>query len=168
MELVYTSTFLAMCCNWEGLLETALFEVVCGPKSKKPGRNRLASFRSRKHFKGVLLHPNRDYVGLENLNKTISLASLYVERGRPFSEVSESNKTYLGHIVQIRNAIAHQSDVAVTKFKEKVPGVDALPVHRRAPGPFLRHVFRSAPDQTRLELYIASLKSAALEIDSAW
>jgi hypothetical protein len=167
-ELVYSSSFLSICCQWEGLLEQALLEAVCGSPSGNLSRQRLGTFRSKKHFRRALLHPNKDYIGLESLSKAIGLAKLYLPDGRPFSSVSASNQTYLGHCVLIRNAIAHQSDHAVIKFRSKVPGIATLPVRRRTPSAFLRHVFRQNPSQTRMDLYAAAFKSAATEIGAAW
>lgn len=167
-ELVYSSSFLSICCQWEGLLEAALLEVVCGPPSTKPGRQRLATFKGKAHLRDVLLHPRKEYIGLENLRKAVDLAALFIQEGRPFSEVSQSNQTHLQQAVLVRNAIAHQSDVAIKKFRVSVPGVASLPAMKRTPGAFLRHQFRINPDQTRFELYVTAFRSAASEIESAW
>lgn len=167
-ELVYSSSFLSICCQWEGLLEEVLLEVVCGVPSSRARLRRLASFRSKAQFRRALLHPNKDYVGLESLSKAVGLAKLYVPNGEPFASVSESNQTYLGHSVLIRNAIAHQSDHAMAKFRSKVPGVGSLPTPKRSPSAFLRHEFRQNPSQTRIDLYAGAFKSAATEIGQAW
>jgi hypothetical protein len=168
VELVYASSFLSICCQWEGLLESSLLEVVVGSPSAKPGRGRLATFRGRRHLRDVLLYPNKDYIGLETLKRAIGLATLFVPNGKPFSEVSEANQTYLHQAVVVRNAIAHQSDFAIKKFRASVPGVASLPTSKRTPGAFLRHEFRQDPTQTRFELYVTAFKSAASEIRSAW
>jgi hypothetical protein len=168
VELVYASSFLSICCQWEGLLESSLLEVVVGSPSAKPGRGRLATFRGRRHLRDVLLYPNKDYIGLETLKRAIGLATLFVPNGKPFSEVSEANQTYLHQAVVVRNAIAHQSDFAIKKFRASVPGVASLPTSKRTPGAFLRHEFRQDPTQTRFELYVTAFKSAASEIRGAW
>ena len=167
-ELVYASSFLSICCQWEGFLESALLEVVCGAPSHKPRRKRLATFKGKKHFREVLLYPGKEYIGLESLRKTIALTELYVPDGMPFSEVSEVNQTYLQQAVLVRNAIAHQTDVAIRKFRANVPGVSSLSKQKRTPGAFLRHQFRHGPNQTRFDLYAIAFKSAASDIKGAW
>jgi hypothetical protein len=170
VELVYASSFISVCSLWESLLERALVEVVCGRDSVIHPGTRLVEFRNRSCFRRILLHPNRDYLSVSTIKKVQELASLYVRGGLPFSEVSETSKQHVQQAIWIRNAIAHQNtdSEAMRVFKEKVPGVDALPAVKRKPGPFLRHRFRTSPDQRRLELYFAGLQRAAQEIGEAW
>jgi hypothetical protein len=82
--------------------------------------------------------------------------------------VSDHNRTLLQQAVLIRNAIAHESSFAMHQFRNKVPGVATLPHSKRAPAAFLRHVFRVAPAQRRVDLYFAAYQSAAREIAAAW
>ncbi len=166
--LVYTSSFLSACARWEALLEESLFEVVCGRESTRRGNFRHATFRSRSHFRNVLLYPKKDYLSLHSLRSTIDLASLYVNAGRPFSEISETNQTHLEQAMWIRNSIAHQSDFALRVFREKVPGLGSLLPNQRMPGHFLRFEFRTSPSQRRYELYFGAFQSAAREMERSW
>lgn len=168
VELVYSSSFLSVSSHWESLLEEILFETVCGEESGRPGNQRYATFRKRRHLEDILLFPGKDYVSIPNLKRAEELAGLFISQGRPISAVSEPNRTLLQQATWVRNVIAHESAFAMQIFYKKVPGVDALPRSRRSPGAFLRHEFRQEPSQRRYELYFAAYQSAADEIARAW
>lgn len=168
VELVYSSSFLSVCSQWEALLEEILYEAVCGEKSTRSGIVRYAEFRSRQKLREVLLFPTRSFLSIPSLRRAEELAELFVKEGRPISAVSETNRSRLAEAVKIRNAIAHESDFARKKFRESVPGVNALPRSKRLPGAFLRHQFRQNPSQRRYEVYFAAYRSAATEMANAW
>lgn len=168
VELVYSSSFLSVCSQWESLLQEILFEAVCGDESLRRENRRYATFLKRRHFEEVLLFPGKEYLSIPNLDRAEELAALFIKQGRPISAVSESNRTFLQQAVRIRNAIAHESSFATRQFQKSVPGVGALPRSKRSPGAFLRHEFRTAPSQRRYELYYAAYRSAANEIAVAW
>lgn len=168
VELVYSSSFLSACCQWEALLEATLFEAVCGEESHRRGNTRLATFRRRKYLQNVLLFQGKEYISIPSLKRAEDLASLFVTQGRPFSAVEATNRTFIQQATWIRNAIAHQSAFALRVFREKVPGVASLPSSKRHPGAFLRHEFRVSPDQRRYELYFGALQSAANQIAKSW
>ncbi len=168
VELVYSSSFLSVCSQWESLLAEIIFEAVTGQESRKVGNERYATFKNKRALIDVLLFPGKDYVSIPTYKHAHAIASLFVRDGRPISAVSESNRTFLQQAGLIRNAIAHESSFAIAKFREKVPGVGSLPRSKRSPGAFLRHEFRISPSQRRYELYFAAYQSAASEIASAW
>ena len=168
VELVYSSSFLSLCSQWEALLEEILYEVVCGEQSKRSGNVRYVEFKSRQNLRDVLLFPTRSYLSIPSLKRAEELAELFVKEGRPISAVSAANRSRLAEAVKIRNAIAHESDFARKKFREAVPGVSALPRSKRLPGAFLRHQFRQSPSQRRYEVYFAAYRSASTEIANAW
>lgn len=168
VELVYSSSFLSVCSQWEAFLEETLFETVCGEKSSRQENRRFATFQKRKNLREVLLFPHKGFLSIPNLKDAEALAALFINQGRPISAVSEQNRTFLQQAVWIRNAIAHESSFAIEQFRAKVPGVTTLPRSKRSPGAFLRHEFRVAPSQRRVELYFAAYQSAAKEIAYAW
>ena len=168
VELLYTSAFLSVCARWESFMEDSLVEAACGCGSRKRTNYRHAEFRSRPTLRRLLLYPDKKYVSLPSLKAAIEVASMLVNEGRPLSQISEANQTYIQQAAWIRNAIAHQSDHSLRVFREKVPGVSSLPHAHRRPGRFLRTVFRSSPAQRRYEIYFAAFKSAAKEVFEAW
>jgi hypothetical protein len=114
------------------------------------------------------LFPDHEYISLPTVKKAQQTYDLFVRDGLPFSSISEANQSYIQQAIWIRNAIAHASTYAHRVFREKVPGVAALPSNRRRPGAFLRHEFRVSPSQRRFDLYCAALLAAAREMDESW
>jgi hypothetical protein len=168
VELLYSSAFLSACARWEGFLEGSLIEASCGQASSLKGNYRHAEFRSRSVLRNLLLFPDKDYISLPSVKHATAMASLLINEGRPFSQISEPNRTYIQQAGWIRNAIAHQSDFSLRIFRDKVPGVSSLPRNRRLPGTFLRREFRTSPSQRRFEIYFTAFKSAAAEILDSW
>lgn len=76
VELVYTSSFLSVCAQWEALLEEILLEAVCGEESKKKGNINFVTFRHRNHLRNLLLFPSKSYISIESLKRAEELASL--------------------------------------------------------------------------------------------
>jgi hypothetical protein len=168
VELVYTSGFLAIVTKWEAFLEDSLYESVCGRVPAKLSRRRHVDVNSRGHLQRILLHPNKDYVSFTTVKQARGLYGLFLKNDGPFGAVSEANQSYIQQAIWIRNAIAHSSDVAGRAFRERVPGVSALPSNRRHPGAFLRHQFRQSPSQRRLDLYCLAFLTAAAEMGDSW
>jgi len=168
VELVYSSSFLSVCAQWEALLEEVLFEAICGEESKKKSNRRLVKFSSKKHLEEILLFPSKKYLGLSSVKDASKLAALFVRKGMPISAIGMSRRSYLSEAVSIRNAIAHQGGYAMREFRRRVPGVLDLRPVKRFPGAFLRHQFRSSPSQRRCELYFAAFKAAANDLAEAW
>ena len=168
IELVYSSSFLSVCSRWETFLEDVLIEAVCGVQSSAPGNWRRATFKSRRDMNNILTYRGSPYLTVGTIEDAERLMKLLINKGRPVSVVSKANRTLIGQATQIRNAIAHDSLNAKRKFKEKVPGVRALPNSRQTPGAFLRHEFRVHPNRRRYEIYFAAFQMAASEIQSAW
>jgi len=168
VELVYSSSFLAVCSRWEAFLEEILYEAVCGDTGGVPENRRLASFRNRKHLEQVLLYPGKDYLSISSVREAERLAALFVKDGMPISVIDAQSRTYLQQATWIRNAVAHQSSYALEIFRTKVPGVTQLTPTKRFPGAFLRHEFRQSPSQKRCELYFAVFQKAAKDVAAAW
>lgn len=168
VELVYSSGFLAVVTRWEGFLETSLFEAVCSPAPERLEQKRHLSVASRSHFQRLLFHPGRDYASLTTVRQARDTYELFLKGGGPFGAISEENQTFIQQAIWIRNAIAHSSESAARTFREKVPGVDSLPINRRQPSAFLRHEFRLSPPQRRFDLYCGAFLSAAMEMGDRW
>lgn len=168
VELLYSSCFASVFSQWEVFLEDVIFETVCGAESRKHGNARYVVFQSRERFRRVILPGGDSYLSMTTVEKAEAFSSRFVQGGRPISQVTPQNRSYIGQAVLIRNAIAHDSGAAKRKFKEKVPGVRALPSGKQQPGSFLRHMFRVRPNQRRYEIYFGAYRAAAGEIAAAW
>jgi hypothetical protein len=165
VELVYTSSFLSIVARWEAFLEEALLQAVCAKTRTPIASRRLVRVEDKDRLRDVLLFPDRDYVSLTSVTAGKKMYGLFLRDSRPFSAISEQNLTYIQQAIFIRNAIAHESAHALGQFKKKVPGVEALASNRRNPGNFLRHEFRQAPSQRRLDLYCGAFLSAASNME---
>lgn len=168
VELVYTSSFLAMVTRWEAFVEAALYEAVCTPAPKALRIRRHLAIASRSHLQRILLHPDKEYVSLTTVRQARDVYELFLKGAGPFGGISDTNQTYIQQAIWIRNAIAHASAASDRAFKKKVPGVASLPRNRRQPSAFLRHEFRVAPSQRRFDLYCSAFLSAATEMGDDW
>lgn len=168
VELLYSSCFSSVFSQWEVFLEDVLFETVCGTESKKRGNARYVMFRSKESFRKVVLPESHSYLSMATVEKAATFASRFVQNGRPISRVSPQYRSHITQAVLIRNAIAHDSGTAKSRFREGVPGVRALPPAKQQPGSFLRHMFRLSPNQRRYEIYFTAYRAAAREIAAAW
>jgi hypothetical protein len=168
VELVYTSSFLAIVTRWESFLEASLYDAVCNPAPATLEGKRHLAVASRSHFQRILLHPDKEYVSLTTVRQARGLYDLFLKGAGPFGAISEANQTYIQQAIWIRNAIAHSSEAAERTFRDKVPGVASLPTNRRQPSAFLRHEFRVSPSQRRFDLYCGAFLSAATEMGQRW
>ncbi len=168
VELVYASSFLSVCAQWEGLLEAVIYEVGCGEGSRKRGNARAVTFKKRSHLEQLLLFPSKDYLGISTVKQAESLTRILVPSGMPVATIDEPSRTLLQQAGWIRNAIAHESDHALQLFRKKVPGVEQLHSNKRYPAPFLRHEFRQSPIQRRLDVYFAAFQKSAEDMGRAW
>jgi len=166
-ELVYESGFLTAFAHWEHFLWELIVQAVCGPPSPKPGNSRLLKPRSRAAFTKILLQ-NRSYLSLSSYPEVVKCARLYLKEGRPFSALDDTYRTRLEEARYVRDAIAHRSRYAITRFRQRVGGVASVPQSRRHPGPFLRHVYRVSPTKTRLDLYVDTFILASEQLALAW
>jgi hypothetical protein len=98
----------------------------------------------------------------------IPVAELYLADGRPFTDVSDTDRDLLAHTMKIRNAIAHRGTHALGAFRRDVPGVSSLPANRQFPGPLLRYVYRARPKENYLDLYLATLEKVIAFLANSW
>jgi hypothetical protein len=166
-DLLYEATFLSAVAFFEDALELLLTEMISGQKGTRKGSFAVVSAKSRDVLRH-LIHGDLDYVEMLPFDKTVKLARRFPKAPVPFEVLDGGDRSRLADVVKVRNAIAHRSPHALGTFRTKVTGVNTLPLNRRYPGPFLRQVFRVAPDQTRHELYLLTLSKAASEIRAQW
>lgn len=163
VELVHEATFLQAIAGLEALLERMLVAAVC----ERAASGRLLQPKSEPAFRAVLLRGD-DYLAVLPFNRVVEHARYFLAEGEPFNSLPNGERGQLKEAVYVRNAIAHRSKHALSMFREKVPGVDALPPNRRTPGSFLASVFRTAPLQTRHEFYFSTFYRTGGLIAAAW
>ena len=106
----------------------------------------------------------KNYLEWLPYENTLERAKVFFQDGMPFTLLDDQNRSNLSRYVYIRNVIAHRSEYAVSKFIKHIIGDSKLPPRERTPVGFLRGNFRSAPSQTRYELFVQELKSISLII----
>jgi hypothetical protein len=98
----------------------------------------------------------------------VEIAKRFLNDGKPFSEVDQTDRNILAQAVLVRNAIAHRSDAALLKFRKDVTGVGILPPQRQFPGTYLRRPYRAHPIQTWNGLYLDTLEKVGMQLVKGW
>jgi hypothetical protein len=148
--LFYEGIFLRTVTTFEGLMEDLFVGLLAG--GIIPGRNvrPRVHFRSHTIARDVMLG-GRAFVDWLPYHYTDKRAEAFFRGGFPFSNLDKSDKKELERIILIRNAVAHQSRSARSKFESDVIGTTPLLPFERTPAGYLRSVFRQSPAQTRYE-----------------
>lgn len=156
LETLYEGLFLKAVVGFESLLEEVFFDVLNGKSSNSKWRPKFAGGRQdlRKCVYG-----KQKYLDWLPIDNTLNRAELFLKRGLPFSRLTADEATddrgKLTKIVLIRNAIAHQSDFSMEKFRKSVIANTPLPVSEKRPAGFL--CGRSTAALTRYEIYARAL-----------
>ncbi len=166
-DLLYESTFLNSIALFEGLLDELLTEFMCGKRSRKRGHYALMSTTSMKNYRTIVLQ-GRKYVECLPYKDFLDTVKLYLNEGKPFTEIDNADRGILAQAVLVRNAIAHRSGHALSRFRDDVAGVAGLPPHRRFPGPLLRKQYRAFPTQQWHELYFDTFEKVAFRLARNW
>lgn len=149
-SLFYEGIFLRTVTTLEGLMEDLFVGLLAG--TVIPGRNVYprVTFRSQPVARDVMLG-GRAYVDWLPYNLTEKRAEAFFRNGLPFKNLDKNDKRELERIILVRNAVAHQSRAARTRFENEVIGATPLLSVERTPAGYLRSIFRTAPAQTRYE-----------------
>lgn len=157
VETIYEALFLRSVASFELFLEKLFVSIMLG---KKVNGTSLMSAASKGALQAILLQ-NNDYLDWLPYTKTESRAAIYLRNGRPFTNLSDGDRSQIKTITIIRNAIAHKSDYAIGEFKNKVIGEQPLLRNERQPAGFLRSQVRANPRQLRFEVYESQLARIA-------
>jgi hypothetical protein len=164
LESVYEALFLRAVTSFEAFLEELFISIL---REKTTYSQSRVSLRMRAANSAALLEillQGKDYMQWLPFNATEQRANLYLKGGRPFSELTNGDKSMMKTITTIRNAIAHRSDFAMRQFETKVIGNQSLLPRERTPAGYLRVAVSSQPPQTKFDSYMGELSrlSAAL------
>lgn len=169
IEQVYKGLFLDMVSGFESIIENIfIYFLIEKQKPKIKKIKPMVYFRNNPLAKKIIFN-NNYWVDWLPYDKTIELAKIYFLNGYPFSALGfidydrdkidiDNAKKALTRIVNIRNAIAHQSSYSKKRFLESIEDYALLP-EEKTPVGFLRNNFRINPIQNRFqnfELEIAS------------
>lgn len=155
LDSIYESLFLRSVTSFELFLEELFIGVLRGKVAHSSCVvERRMHAKSDKALMEIILQGG-DYLDWLPFNKTEDRAKIYLEGGRPFSLISDGDRSQIKCVSTIRNAIAHTSSYALRKFQNQVVGQQKVLPHERKPAGFLRTQYRMG--QTRFEGYISDL-----------
>ena len=159
----YNGLYLNLFGEFERLLDELFFGLLSSDISTSLPVVRIVPPISSDLARNILLI-GKNYLDWLPYENTLERAKVFSRDGMPFTLLNDQNRSNLSRYVYIRNAIAHRSEYAVSKFIKHIIGDSKLPPRERTPVGFLRGNFRSAPSQTRYELVVQELKSISLII----
>ncbi|MFL6764935.1 MAG: hypothetical protein ACJ8FO_07040 [Sphingomicrobium sp.] len=159
LQSVYEALFLRGVTSFEVFLES-LFMAILRQKVRYP-KSRVSLRMTAANDKALLeiLQQNQAYLQWIPYSHTESRAKLYLNEGKPFSELTGGDKSIVKTITTIRNAIAHSGSHAKAEFERTVIGSRALLRGERTPAGFLRTA--ANPTQKRFEVYMVELSRIA-------
>jgi hypothetical protein len=164
LHAVYEALFLRAVTGFEVFLEE-LFVGILERKIRYPIERvslRMKA-KSRDALMEILLQGDM-YLDWLPFDRTVDRAKLYLEEGKPFSELEDADKGTIKRVMITRNAIAHSSKHAMDKFHKVVIGGQALLRGERKPAGFLRAQVRAAPVQNRFEVFVAEMNRIASQL----
>ena len=161
-ERVYEGLFMRAITTFEAFLEELFYMAVLGKSGHSKDRAfPRAKFQSRAVLSEFILG-GRDYVDWLPYPATEVRASVYLRKGRPFSELNEGQKSKLKQWHLTRNAIAHPGRFAQEQFRYKVIGEMTLLPHEKTPAGFLRSMLQ--PNLRRFESVLREMQKIGLDL----
>lgn len=162
LDHFFESTFLEVVTRFEAFVEDLFYEVSLGQSSihRAGPADALSGVGTRKDLEEVLLASgSRNYLEWLPLATTEARARVLLKDGRPFSRLGrrDSERALLREVKTIRNAIAHRSGDAWSKFLSICPGQQTLA--RRTPAGLLR--MAADVDRTKYDLLCDGLGGIA-------
>ncbi len=159
LHQLYAGLFLEGFTTFENCIESLFLGLLQGKifSRARPAR-RLHTIQPTAKIRDVVFNfkPYVDWLPYED--RTIPLAKNYFHNGEPFSLLSASQVSNLKFYHLIRNAIAHKSLAAQTKFNAVIAGLPLLP-HEKTPTGFLRSITSTTLPQTQYEIALNELES---------
>lgn len=162
---MYEGLFLNAHRAFEGFLEDLFLGLLVEGRGLSSGKAKpRLTVRSHVVARDVVVGRGAKYVDWLPYERTVELARLFFEGGRPFVDLSATAKAHLASTGVLRNAIAHRSRHSQERFRGALLANVALPPRQRTPAGYLRDVYAVGPRQTRYELIVAQLQQVANEL----
>jgi len=164
LDTVYEALFLRTVTGFEVFIEEHFIAIVSG--REKLGKRRV-SVRMNATSAGALMDillQGDAYMTWLPFAKTEKRAQIYLKDGKPFSELSDGDRSMIRSITIIRNAIAHRSSHAAQEFSRVVIGSQHLLPTEKTPAGFLRSQVRTGPTRNRFEIYAGELARIAMAL----
>jgi len=161
---MYEGLFLNAVASFEAFLEEVFVSILVRNKASTPldGKiNPKIVVLSHSVAREILIGPGRPYTEWLPYIRTLEKAEIFLTGGRPFSTLPDQLKGQLTRCQLIRNAIAHQSRAAKTRFETGVIAGLPLPPRERTPAGYLRSNHSLSPPLTRFEFLFTQMGLSA-------
>ena len=159
-EALYISAFASLEIFLEELFIGLLVED-SGLRSSQTDVIPRVRIKSHRVAREIIIGASRDYTDWLPYNRTAARADLFFRGGRPFSLLSDGDRSQLKACAVVRNAIAHRSRFSLREFEKKVIGSTPLPPRERRPAGYLRGQGSAAPPRTRFESLLGTMLRVA-------
>jgi hypothetical protein len=159
LERIHAGAFIAFQSHIERSIERLFFGTLMGRFAYTRSDVRpLVLIKSEATARAVVLGGRRyiDWLPYKNLTK--DRAEAWMSGGRPFSALPDRFSQTFDQMAVMRNALAHESSYALTRFRREFTEGKALPSDQRTPTGYLRG--QHTIGQSRFEYLLAEAVSA--------
>ena len=164
IEEVYAAIFLNSVVSFEVMIEELFIGLLAGKvNSRFSNVNSRVKITSHIVAREVVLQGRKFFDWLP-YDRTITIANVFFTGGRPFTIITKVDEKHIDKCITIRHAIAHQSQHAISKFKNEVlKGLSLIPRDRR-PKSFLRAQFSATPPINYYQQLVGDLHKIARKL----
>jgi len=157
IEQVYVGLYLDIFTDFEATIETLFLGLLDGSLYSRTYPNTRKARIQPVSMTRQIVFMGRQYLDwLPYKEETIPRAKIYFVDGRPFTSLTATQKSNLDDYCSIRNALAHKSGSATTKFQALISGLPLLPA-QRSPAGYLRSKPYSGSPQTQYQIAVLEL-----------
>jgi hypothetical protein len=163
-DLLTEIAFLRAFTGWEIFLEETFLLYLLGHQPPKGPPPRRYGFPQDKSAASEWCSDGKEYAKWNSMDVR-RRANRWFKDGRPFTPALQSQQSRLDQLVTIRNAIAHESSAARTKFENLVRiELQALPPGITVGGFLLTLQPNSNPPLSYLDFYLGQVQQVASNI----
>ncbi len=163
IKLVYSGLYIDAITSLENFIETLFVGLLCDTVIHSSTILPILKFPSRKICLSFL-SGDRAYTDWLPYSQTIKRAKKYFKNdGCPFNLLNSNDKNNLTDMTTLRNALAHNSQYSIKKFKDMISDLHLTPKESTPTG-FLRSTISTIPHENRYERFILQMSSIALKI----
>jgi hypothetical protein len=163
-DILIEIAFLRAFTGWEVFLEETFVLYLLGHKPPKGPAPRRYGFPQDKNAAIEWCSDGRDYAKW-NVADVRKRANRWFKDGKPFTPALQAQQSRLDQLVTIRNAIAHESSAARSKFETVIrQELQALPANMTVGGFLMTLKPRSNPPTSFIEFYLEQIHQVALNI----
>ena len=164
VEQVYAGLFLDAFTEFEALLEDLFLGIVSGSHASSVATTkRRVEIVPNVHTREICFE-GRTYLDWLPLDKyTKKRAERFLTDGEPFSKLTAPEEKTIERLHLLRNAVAHKSDSAKSKFEASIQALPLLP-QEKTPTGFLRSKPNGPAGLNQYQIGVVELEAIALKL----